>query len=188
MCVYIIRAKPFCPSRKFVTFKLLHRWVPRLGRGTCVSEKQIQRVSSTRFGLRRLCRFCVTGKSPVFRIYSRLFCHAVAVIRDPLIVRAHSLCTACGIMPSWTRVHELPQRPHLLGAFELCYATAVHTIHTHKPAVLVGCRGVACTAHDCCWTGSTFLLQIPSVFLFILHVVISTFSQHLHTHDYTGCP
>ena len=99
------------------------------------------------------------------------FCHAVAVIRDLLIMRTHSLCTACGVMPSRTRVHQLPQRPHLLGAHRLLCNSRSYNSRT-----LAGC-GVMCgmdSARDCCSTSCKF----RQYFSFILHVNIYT---HFHS-------
>ena len=114
----IIRAKPLCPSRKFVTFKLLHCWGSRLRRGTCVSEK-IRRVSLTRFQLRRLCRFCVTGESPVFRIYSRLFL-SCSRRHSRRVNCAHALPLYC------VRLYALP---------DTCVSIAVTAIYIYIHAI-----------------------------------------------------
>ena len=153
----IIRAKPLCPSRKFVTFKLLHRCVPWLKRGTCASEK-IRRVP-TRFRLRRLCCFCVTGKSPVFRICSRLFLSCSRRHSIPVNC-AHALplyCVrCCALLDPCASIAATATSPRRLRTV-LCNSRSYNSCTL---AGYLSC-GVVCGMHsarDCCSTGSTFLL------------------------------
>ena len=83
---FILRNPYVRPSGRFVIFKLSHCWVP-----ACLKQSgACRRLASGYAG------FCVMGESPVFRIYSQLFCHTVAVNC------AHALplyCVRCYALP-----------------------------------------------------------------------------------------
>ena len=161
----IIRVKPLCPSRKFVTFKLLHRWVPRLKRGTCMSEK-IRRVSLTRFRLRRLCRFLSCSR-----------CHSRPVNC------AHALPLYC------VQCYALPD-PYASIAATATFPRHLQTVlcnsRSYNSRTLAGClRCRVCGMHSTCTAHAQRLLfdvliaNSVSISLFScsVHVVISTFSH-----------
>ena len=116
------------------------------------------------------------GESPVFRIYSRLFCHAVAATRDPLIVRTHSLCIACEVMPS-----RIPD-PCASIAPTATSPRRLQTVHTSR---LPG-RIAMCGMHSAPLLLDGFdvlIVNSVSISLFSLHVVISL---NVYTHFHSG--